>query len=310
MAERAAQAAPNDPQLWFLLGYAARLNGKFQESVDAYNKGLRLSPSSLDGLSGLAQDYSLIGRHEDAERLLKQVVSADPRRADDALLLGDIYLRSKDPADAIEWLDKAEHIRPEARSELLLSLAYEQTKQTDLANHYLQMAEHRDPNNPEVQRSMAGYFREAGRYSDAITALKSIRNPKPDVQAELAYTYQLDGKLNEAATLYAQAANAAPKDLGLQLSAAEAENAAGAIPKAEAFLVRAKAIDSNNYRLHAISGAIAQLQERTRDAVNEYVAAIRNLPANPPDGALYGIQLHMDLVESVSKAWRRRSSSS
>jgi cytochrome c-type biogenesis protein CcmH/NrfG len=97
MAERAAQAAPNDPQLWFLLGYAARLNGKFQESVDAYNKGLRLSPSSLDGLSGLAQDYSLIGRHEDAERLLKQVVSADPRRADDALLLGDIYLRSKDP---------------------------------------------------------------------------------------------------------------------------------------------------------------------------------------------------------------------
>ncbi|MGA8671676.1 MAG: tetratricopeptide repeat protein [Terracidiphilus sp.] len=301
MADRAAQAAPNDPQLWFLLGYAARLNGKFQESMDAYNKGLRLSPSSLDGLSGLAQDYSLIGRQEDAERLLKQVVSADPRRADDALLLGDIYLRSKDPADAIEWLDKAEHIRPEARSELLLSLAYEQTKQTDLANHYLQMAEHRDPNNPEVQRSMAGYFREAGRYSDAITALKSIRNPKPDVQAELAYTYQLDGKLNEAATLYAQAANAAPRDLGLQLSAAEAENAAGAIPKAEAFLVRAKAIDSNNYRLHAISGAIAQLQERTRDAVNEYVAAIRNLPANPPDGALYGIQLHMDLVSLYQK---------
>jgi hypothetical protein len=30
MAERAAQAAPNDPQLWFLLGYAARLNAKFQ----------------------------------------------------------------------------------------------------------------------------------------------------------------------------------------------------------------------------------------------------------------------------------------
>jgi hypothetical protein len=27
-AERAAQAAPNDPQLWFLLGYAARLNAR------------------------------------------------------------------------------------------------------------------------------------------------------------------------------------------------------------------------------------------------------------------------------------------
>ena len=301
LAERATQSAPNDAQLWFLLGYAARLNGKFQQSVDAYTKGLRLSPSSLDGLSGLAQDYSLTGRHEDAERLLKQVVSSDPRRADDALLLGDIYLRSKNPADAIEWLNKAESVKPGARSELLLSLAYEQTKQSDLASHYLQLAEHRDPNNPEVQRTIAGYFREAGRYSDAITALKSIKNPKPDIQAELAYTYQLAGRLNEAATLYAQAANAAPKDLGFQLSAAEAEMAAGSIAKADAFLLRAKIIDSNNYRLHAISGAIAQLQERTRDAVNAYVAALASLPANPPEGPLYGIQLHMDLVSLYQK---------
>ena len=301
MAERAAQAAPDDPQLWFLLGYAARLNGKFQQSVDAYTRGLRLSPSSLDGISGLAQDYSLIGRSEDAERLLKQVVTADPKRVDDALLLGDIYLRSKDPTDAIEWLSKAESARPGARSELLLSLAYEQTKQPDLANHYLQLAEHRDPNNPEVQRSVAGYFREAGRYADAIKALKSIRNSRPDVLAELAYTYQLDGKMNDAATSYAQAANAVPRDLGLQLSAAEAEVAAGSTSEAESFLARAKAIDANNYRLHSISGSIAQLQERNRDAVKEYVAAIGNLPANPPEGSLYGIQLHMDLVNLYQK---------
>lgn len=38
LAERATQSAPNDAQLWFLLGYAARLNGKFQQSVDAYTK--------------------------------------------------------------------------------------------------------------------------------------------------------------------------------------------------------------------------------------------------------------------------------
>jgi Flp pilus assembly protein TadD len=42
-ARRAAQAAPNDPQLWFLLGYAARLDAKYQESADAYSRGLRLN---------------------------------------------------------------------------------------------------------------------------------------------------------------------------------------------------------------------------------------------------------------------------
>src|SRR5580698_9171817 len=101
-ARRASQAAPNDPQLWFLLGYAARLNGRYQESVDAYTQGLHLSPASLDGMSGLAQDYSLMGRREDAERLFKQVLSSDPRRKEDALLLGEMYMKSKDYAGALD----------------------------------------------------------------------------------------------------------------------------------------------------------------------------------------------------------------
>ena len=296
-AQRAAQAAPNDPQLWFLLGYAARLNNKYQQSVDAYTRGLRLSPSSLDGLSGLAQTYSMTGRTDDAERLLKQVIASDPRRKDDALLLGDLYMRAADYTQALDWLGRAERIRPDARSELLMAVSYQHLKKMDLANRYLDMAKHRDPNNPDVQRSLAGYFREVGNYSDAIAALKSIRNPKSDVVAELAYTYQLNGKLDDSARLYAQAANAAPKDLGLQLAAAQAEVAVGSVDRANSFLLRASGLDANYYRLHAIRGEIARIQDHVSDAVSEYNLALTSLPANPNEGPLYGIQLHMDLMD-------------
>ena len=98
----------------------------------------------------------------------------------------------------------------------------------DQARHYLDMAKQRAPNNPEVQRSLAGYYRSTGDYAKAIDALKSIHNPKPPVLAELAYTYQLSGQPDQSAALYAQAANAMPKDIGLQLSAAQA--AVGAVP--------------------------------------------------------------------------------
>ena len=277
-AQRAAQAAPNDPQLWFLLGYAARLDGKYAQSVDAYSRGLRLSPSSLDGLSGMAQDYSVMGRTEDAERLLKQVIASNPKREDDAMLLGNLYMRSRDYTDAVDWLERAERMRPSARSELLLALSYQELKRMDLASHYLDLAKRRDPDNPEVQRSLAGYYRDMGKYSEAIAALKSIRNPKPDVIAELAYTYQLDGKLDNSAKLYSQAANAVPKDMGLQLSAAQAEVAAGSVEDADPFLKRADALDPNYYRLHAIRGEIAQLQERGQDAVQEYKSAVASLP--------------------------------
>jgi len=295
-AQRAAQATPNDPQLWLLVGYAARLSAKFQLSVDAYNRGLRLAPSSLDGLSGLAQTYNLMGRTEDAERLLKQVVSSDPKRRDDALLLGDLYLRSANYTDALEWLGRAERIQPGVRSELLMALSYQHLKQTDMASRYLELARRHSPDNPEVQRSMAGFYRESGNYTEAIAALKSIRNPKPDVIAELAYTFQLDNRLEESAKLYSQAADAGPRDLGLQLSAAQAEVAAGFRERAKPFLERAAGFNGDHYRLHAIRGEIAKLDEHDIDAIREYSAALANLPAEPAEGPLYGIQLHMDLM--------------
>jgi tetratricopeptide (TPR) repeat protein len=117
------------------------------------------------------------------------------------------------------------------------------------------------------------------------------------VKAELAYTYQLDGKLEDAAKLYAQAANAAPADVALQISAAQAQVAAGSIEHAKPFLERAKALDADHYRLHAVLGEIARLQEHNEEAVREYNAALAHLPESVVEGPLYGIQLHMDLVE-------------
>ncbi|HET9101652.1 MAG TPA: tetratricopeptide repeat protein, partial [Acidobacteriaceae bacterium] len=295
-AQRAAQAAPNDPQLWFLVGYTARLDRSYVRSVDAYTRGLRLKPGSVEGMSGLAQTYSLIGRNDEAESLLKQVIASNPSRRDDLLLLGNLYMKSGDYQGALDWLRRAERLQPDARSELLLAISYQHLKKMDMASHYLNLAKQRAPNNPDVQRSLAGYYREVGNYPAAIAALKSIRNPKPDVTAELAYTYQLAGKLNQSAKFYSQAANARPKDLNLQLSAAQAQVAAGYVKDASQFLQRAEGLNPDYYRLHAIRGEIAQMKEQNEDAVREYRAAIAHLPSNPTEGPLYGIQLHMNLM--------------
>ena len=295
-AQRAAQAAPNDPQIWFMLGYAARLDGKYQQSVDAYAHGLRLNPSDLDAQSGLAQVYNLMGRTDEAERILKQAVASNPNRTGDLTMLGEISMRSKNYSDAIDWLNRAEKVNPDARAELLLSLSYHQTNQIDLANHFLELAERRAPNSPEIQRAVAGYYRDTGNYAQAIAVLKSIRNPKPDVTAELAYTYQIAGELAESARLFARAANEEPKDMTLQLSAAQAEVAVGSIDEASPFLKRASTLDANYYRLHAIKGEIAELEDRGGDAVKEFTAALKVLPDHPAEGPLYGIQLHMDLA--------------
>lgn len=294
-AQRAADAAPNDPQIWFLLGYAARLDHRYPTSAAAFRHGLQLAPTSLSGKSGLAQTYSAMGQTAKAEALLKQVLSVNPRQVDDLLVLGNLYLQAGNYPNAIHWLTQAERVQPNARSELLLAICYERTKHMGEASHYLHLAQQRAPNNPDVERSLAGYYRDTGKYGKAIQELSAIRNPTPSVIAELGYTYQLDGETQNAARLYTRAANAMPDDIGIQLSAAQAEVTANHLDRADTFLARAAKINPNYYRLHAIRGGIAESAERNDEAVRQYRAAIANLPPTPVEGPLYGIQLHMDL---------------
>ena len=173
-AQRAAQSAPGDEKLWFLLGYTQRLAGKTQASVESYNHGLRINPSSLEGQSGLAQTFARMGRKDDALKLLTHVVESDPRRITDVQLLGEMLLQSGNFDDALKQLQRAEQMHADARSELLLAITYERLNQDKQAEHYLDMAKHRSPNNPEVVRALAGFYREMGNYSAAIAALKSL----------------------------------------------------------------------------------------------------------------------------------------
>ncbi len=296
-AQRAAQAASGDPQLWFLLGYAARLAGKITLSADAYNRGLKLDPSSLDGQSGLAQTYAKLGKRDEAIAILTRIVNNSPRRVDDSALLGELLTESGQYDQAIDILEKTEQAQPSARSELLMALCYERLKQPDNANRELELAKRKAPDNPEVQRALAGFYRRSGNYAEAIAALNGIAHKSPDVLAELAYTYQLDGKKDEAARLYAQAANAAPQDMALQLSAAQAKVNVESLDDANQFLKRATAVDPENYRVHAIRAQIANLEENRPEALREYSAALDHLPQAPAEGPLFGIELRMSMVE-------------
>lgn len=296
-AQRAAQTAPGDAQLWFLLGYAARLAGKTQASVEAYDHGLRINSSSLEGQSGLAQTYARMGRKDEAGKILNSVLAVDPRRTGDLQLLGEMQLQAGNYDEALKSLQRAEQQRPEARSELLLALAHQRLNEFKEAEHYLGLAKHRSPDNPEVLRALAAFYRETGNYSAAISALKAIHNSSPGIKAELAYTYQLAGRREEAAKLYVQAADTAPGDVNLQLSAAQAEMSTGEVEAAKNFLDRAQKLDANHYRLHAIRGEVAKLEERNQDAAKEYSAAISSLPESPAEGPLYAIQLHLNMVQ-------------
>ncbi len=118
----------------------------------------------------------------------------------------------------------------------------------------------------------------------------------------MAYTYEQAGKKQEAANLYSQVAKSSKDNLGLQLSAAQALFNLGEVEAASAFLERAQQLNGNSYRLHAIKAQMALSESRVPDAISEYQAALRNLPAEPVEGPLYPVQLRLNLYELYQQA--------
>jgi tetratricopeptide (TPR) repeat protein len=295
-AEKAAKSAPQDSELWFLLGYAARLGDRYQASVNAYNHGLSIRPNSVNGMAGLAQTYAKMGRDAEAAQLLQRVIDANPKDANSLQLGGELLLNS-DPNHSLELLRRADTLQPSAHTDLLIAHAYERLAQPEESERYLNRAKARAPKDPEVLRAVAGQYREQGQYDAAIATLRQLPSKNTDVQAELAYTYQLAGKQQEAANLYTRLAKATKGNLALDLSAAQALVGLGQSDAARTYLEDARKIDANNYRMHAILGSIAEAEDRVVDASTEYNLAFTNLPARVPEGALYPIELRLNLYE-------------
>jgi tetratricopeptide (TPR) repeat protein len=295
-AQQAAKSAPQDPELWFLLGYCARLNEKYQLSADSYDRGLRLQPNSVRGLAGLAQTYAKMGRDQEAEQLLQKVVELNPKDANSLQLAGELML-STDPKSALSLLQRAESLQPSAHSDLLISHAYDRLGQPDQANAYIDKAKSRAPRDPEVLRAVAEQYREHGKYDEAIATLQAIPTKNADVEAEIAYTYGLAGRQQDAANLYSRLAKAAKGNIALDLSAAQAWVGLGRADEAQPFLDDARKIDGNSYRLHAILAGIAEADERLPEAEQEYKTALSNLPPRPQEGPLYPIELRLNLYE-------------
>jgi tetratricopeptide (TPR) repeat protein len=295
-AQRAVNAAPQNSDLWFTLAYAARLSGRYPLSVDAYRRGLALKPSSVEGLSGLAQTYARMGRTADAKQTLDEVLAANPRSAVDLQLAGELLLPT-DAKQALDYLQRSEAAKTSPRTELLMARAYERSGDGESAHKMLERARRSAPTNPEVVRAIASYYRDAGQYEEAIRVLGDLHSKDASTLGELGYSYALAGNAEAAARSYGVAASRAPGDIEIQLNAAQAMLNAGEFDKASALLKQAATLNPEHYRVYALRGRLDAAEHRNENAIREYEAALQHLPEGVPEGVLYPISLRVDLAQ-------------
>jgi tetratricopeptide (TPR) repeat protein len=84
---------PAFPEAWNELGFALRNQGRYPESLQAYDEALRLRPNFPEALEYLGEAYVKLGRLDDARRVLDRLRPLDMARANE---LAEVIQKGKE----------------------------------------------------------------------------------------------------------------------------------------------------------------------------------------------------------------------
>jgi len=193
----AAKEDPNDARALMGLGNVYLDQGRFNDSVNAYQQALKVKADYLDVYQPLAYSFVRLEKYDDAAATLKQALQYDANNAEVHNNLAFAYVHAGQYNNAIPAAQQAiallgktgEAYRQELqiRKEVLsnayknLGNAYNELKQYNEAADALKHAAEIEPGNAAAHFNLGLALYNGHRYSEAIEAYKAVLQLKPNL---------------------------------------------------------------------------------------------------------------------------------
>jgi predicted O-linked N-acetylglucosamine transferase (SPINDLY family) len=260
------QTDSNQAEAWHYLGIALYKDRKFDESVDAINRAIQISPQRSDFQCNLGVIYAEAGRFADAVAPLQSALRVAP----------DSPQAWNNLAVALEGVGRFDEAAAAANRAIGLIPNFPDAY-SNLGNALLKsgrfdeaVAAHRkalelQPEFPQAYNNLAHSLRAAGKGAEAIAAVRKAIALKPDY----AEAYDTLGSQLQAEKLFDEAVAAFEKALQLRpdfaraaYNMANALNDAGKIEESIAAFRKAANIDPNIGDIqHNLARALLQVGE-------------------------------------------------
>jgi len=226
---RAAELDSRLPAVYVTLGRIHDTGGKYDLSLQEFQRALQLDPRNADALIGIAHSYESLGRIADAEAAYKKAIVLRPDYWDGYNNLGVFYDRQSRYDDAVAQLRHAVELTPDnGRVYLNLAAVYidsGDTKRFPEAEQALKKSIQLNPTYPAYANLGFLYVQEQ-KYAEAADAIeKALKLNDKDqlVWGNLALAYQglnQPAKVAEARdhqlVLLEEGASANPRDGEIQ----------------------------------------------------------------------------------------------
>lgn len=97
---------------WFMKGLDLYSQGKYNESLQAYNRALELDPNDFEAWNNKGIDEGLLGKYDDALRSFQNAVGINQSYAEAWYNMGVIYDFKRDYYTAVQAYKRATQINP------------------------------------------------------------------------------------------------------------------------------------------------------------------------------------------------------
>ncbi len=315
----AVRLLPTSAEFRFKLGNAYFMRSQFQNATREFEEVIRLAPGQFDrAYLNLGTLTFQQGDYEKAEAMLLQALTINPNSAEANGNLGNLYLKEGKPLKAVDHLNAAIEIEPNAVRYFNLGNAYviagQQEKaidaylsatQSDSDSYKVRInlgrilaGERRfgealeqfaeavriEPENPEARNDLGIVFSVTNRTNEAIkefdTAL-SIDPHSAETHMNIGHTLKKVGNLRVAEDHYRKALRINPNlaKARLALGRLLAEN--GELVKATVELRQSVVLEPDNARSHHYLGTVLAQSQHFDEAIKESYTALTLDPAFP-----------------------------
>jgi cytochrome c-type biogenesis protein CcmH/NrfG len=104
---------PQNEYAYYFLGSAHFEKSHFDKAMKAYLKALEIAPQYLGAMASLGHTLRMLGRHQEAIRVARQILARAPDDGDALYLLGLAHYARGERAAAQEYLSRFLQTKPE-----------------------------------------------------------------------------------------------------------------------------------------------------------------------------------------------------
>lgn len=190
--------------------YAHVAARRYDLAIADLQRAVELNPRRYPMRVDLGWVYNQVGRHEDAIRVLREVLKEDASNAKAMVLLADALLAdARDPAEAETMYLEALRVAPgydEAANNL--ALLYAQMRRTEDAERIVRQALEVNPQSAQLWRALGQHCDRLGATADAESAFRqsiSLQPEDADSRFGLGVTLFRQRRFDEAIEQYERA---------------------------------------------------------------------------------------------------------